>query len=106
MKFVGVTACAVGMAHTYMAAEAIEKMFKKLGHECKIERDGNLGPENELSVEDLQEADAVIMAVSGSLLDPERFEGYEEKTVALSVQEGLRNPERIIELLREKGLYR
>lgn len=105
MKFVGVTSCTVGMAHTYMTAEALEKYFRGMGHECHIERDGNLGPESPLEPDEIEEADAIILAVSGSIEEPERFEGYEDKTVSLSVQEGLRHPEVVVEMLKERGLW-
>ena len=48
MKIVGVSACPTGVAHTYMAQEALEKEGKKRGHEIKIETQGSIGIENEV----------------------------------------------------------
>ena len=52
MKIVAVTACPTGIAHTYMAAEQLEKTAKKLGHTIKVETQGAMGIENELSQAD------------------------------------------------------
>ena len=57
MNIVAVTACPTGIAHTYMAAEQIEKTAKALGHHIKVETQGAMGIENELSAEDIREAD-------------------------------------------------
>lgn len=48
MKIVAITSCATGIAHTYMAAEALKKFCKKNHHECKVETQGALGIENQL----------------------------------------------------------
>ena len=53
MKIVAVTACPTGIAHTYMAAEQLEKTAKKLGHDIKVETQGAMGIENELSTADI-----------------------------------------------------
>ena len=71
MKIVGVSACPTGVAHTYMAQEALEKEGKKRGHEIKIETQGSIGIENEVTEE---EADVVILAVSVFIENEERFE--------------------------------
>lgn len=54
MKILGVTKCPVGVAHTYMAAEKLEIVGKKLGHEMKIETQGSQGVENSLTDEDIK----------------------------------------------------
>ena len=48
MKVVAVTSCATGIAHTYMAAEAIQKICKQKGYKCKVEKQGALGIEDKL----------------------------------------------------------
>ncbi len=106
MKIVGVSSCSIGIAHTYMAAESVEKFFGKLGHEVKMERDGSLGPENPITEEEIAEADAIVLALDGDLDSPWRFEGYEEKTVEVSASVALRDPGKIKDLLIEKGLYK
>lgn len=74
MKVVGVSACPTGVAHTYMAQEALEKEGKKRGHEIKIETQGSIGIENEVTEEEAEEADVVILAVSVFIENEERFE--------------------------------
>lgn len=74
MKIVGVSACPTGVAHTYMAQEALEKEGKKRGHETKIETQGSIGIENEVTEEEAEEADVVILAVSVFIENEERFE--------------------------------
>lgn len=74
MKIVGVSACPTGVAHTYMAQEALEKEGKMRGHEIKIETQGSIGIENEITEEEAEEADVVILAVSVFIENEERFE--------------------------------
>ena len=74
MKIVGVSACPTGVAHTYMAQEALEKEGKKRGHEIKIETQGSIGIENEVTEEEAEEADVVILAVSVFIENEERFD--------------------------------
>ncbi len=60
-NIVAVTACAAGIAHTYMAAESIEQAAKKKGYEVKVETNGAIGAENELTKKDIEVADLVIV---------------------------------------------
>ncbi|WP_066196059.1 PTS fructose transporter subunit IIB [Gracilibacillus timonensis] len=85
MKIVGVTACTTGIAHTYMAQEAIEKECKKRGYEVKVETQGGMGTENELSQEEVNEADAVLLAISIGIEGDERFEEKEEQGKVLTL---------------------
>lgn len=83
MYIIGVTSCSTGIAHTYMAAEAIKKAAKKSGHKVKIETQGSIGIENRLSKKDIDSADLIIICADVALREPERFEGrkvYESKT--------------------------
>ncbi|HHT05764.1 MAG TPA: PTS fructose transporter subunit IIB [Hydrogenispora sp.] len=75
MKFVAVTACPTGVAHTYMAAEALEMAAEELGHEIKVETQGSIGIENEITPEEIAAADAVIFAVDMSVTRSDRFAG-------------------------------
>ena len=59
MKIVGVAACITGIAHTYMAQEALEKECKKRGFDCKVETQGGMGIENELEQDEIDDADVV-----------------------------------------------
>jgi fructose-specific phosphotransferase system IIB component len=63
MKIIAVTACPTGIAHTYMAAEMLEKKARELGHEIKVETQGSMGIENELTPADVQGADVVVFAL-------------------------------------------
>jgi len=57
MKIVAVTACPTGIAHTYMAAEQLEKSARAAGHQIKVETQGAMGIENELSAQEIREAE-------------------------------------------------
>ncbi len=59
---VGVTACQIGIAHTFMAAESLTQAIEALGCEAKIETQGATGMENEITAEDLARCDAAIIA--------------------------------------------
>ena len=74
MKIVAVCACTVGIAHTYLAKKAIEEECKKRGFEYKVEAQGGLGIENELTQEDVDSADIVINAIDVGIEGGERFE--------------------------------
>ena len=75
MKIVGVAACTAGIAHTYMAREKIIQAAKKLGHEAKIETQGTIGVEYELTPQDIADADVVILAIDVRISGEERFKG-------------------------------
>ena len=79
MKIVAVAACTIGIAHTYMAQEAIEQECKKRGYECKVETQGGMGIENELDEDEIAAADAVILAIAIGIEGEERFEEKEEE---------------------------
>jgi len=75
MKILGVTACPTGIAHTYMAAEALTKACKKRGYEVKVETQGSIGVENKITAEDLKGVDVVILSKDIAIKGKERFEG-------------------------------
>ncbi len=89
MNIVAVTACPTGIAHTYMAAEQLQRTAAKLGHDIRVETQGSMGVENALSPADIAAADAVILAADVSVSDRDRFEG--KKIVEVSVQEAIKN---------------
>ncbi|MDG3085700.1 PTS fructose-like transporter subunit IIB [Vibrio hannami] len=72
---VAVTACPSGVAHTYMAAEAIEAAAKAKGWNCDVETQGSIGIENELTAEQVAAADVVILTKDIDIKNQERFEG-------------------------------
>ena len=73
MKFVAVTACPTGIAHSQMGAENLEQEAQRRGHDIKVEIQGAMGAENELSAEEIADADAVIIAADTSV-SRDRFE--------------------------------
>ncbi|MBY0099499.1 PTS fructose transporter subunit IIBC [Mesobacillus maritimus] len=79
MKIVGVTACTTGIAHTYMAQEALEKECAKRGYEVKVETQGGMGIDNELTEEEIADADAVILAIAIGIEGEERFEEKQDQ---------------------------
>ncbi len=97
MKIVAVTACPTGIAHTYMAAEQLEKTAKSLGHSIQVETQGAMGIENELSKKTIGEADAVLFAVDIDVEKRERFEG--KKILQVTVREAIKNPQEVLERL-------
>ncbi|MBP1970483.1 PTS system fructose-specific IIC component [Virgibacillus natechei] len=93
MKVLAVTACPVGIAHTYMAAENLQKAGEELGIDIKVETQGSIGVENELTAKDIEEADGIIIA-SDKEVSKERFAG--KKLIVTGVQDGIRQPEELI----------
>lgn len=85
MKIVAVSACTAGIAHTYMAQEAIEQECKKRGIECQVETQGGMGIDNELEQDVIDEADVVILAVSVGIEMAERFDEKQEKDKVIEV---------------------
>jgi len=73
MKFVAVTACPTGIAHSQMGAENLEQEAQKRGHDIEVEIQGAMGAENELSAEDIEAADAAIIAAD-TAVNRDRFE--------------------------------
>ncbi|PFA92431.1 PTS mannose transporter subunit IIABC [Bacillus thuringiensis] len=94
MKLLAVTSCPNGIAHTYMAAENLQKTADKLGVQMKIETQGGIGVENELTEQDIREADGIIIAAD-RVVNKDRFVG--EKLLVVGVQDGIRKPGELIQ---------
>lgn len=73
--YLGVTKCPVGIAHTYLAAEALEKKAKELGCAIKVETQGSAGVENKITSSDVAKASGVIIAADVAIEGMERFDG-------------------------------
>lgn len=73
-KIVAITACPTGVAHTFMAAEALEETATRLGHQIKVETRGSVGAKNQLTAQEIADADLVIIAADIEL-PLERFNG-------------------------------
>lgn len=76
-KIVAVCACPMGLAHTFMAAQALEDGAKELGYDVKVETQGADGIQNELTPEDIASASMIIQAVAITPQNNERFDAYE-----------------------------
>lgn len=100
MKIVAVTACPTGIAHTYLAAESLEKSAKKKGVEIKVETQGSIGIENELTKEDIEAAVAVIIAADVNISKANRFKG--KPKLKLDVQKAIKHSDQIINKIIEK----
>ena len=74
MKIVAVAACTSGIAHTYIAKEKLIRAAESMGHTIKVETQGTIGTEDELTPEEIKEADIVILAVDIAITENERIE--------------------------------
>lgn len=90
---VAVTACTTGIAHTYMAEEALKKQAKELGVEIKVETNGASGIGNKLTAEDIKKAKGVIIAADKAV-EMDRFDG--KPLILKPVAAGIREPENLI----------
>ena len=88
------TSCPTGIAHTYMAAEALEKMGEQLGHKVKVETHGSSGVKNKFTKEEIKNAKAVIIAAD-TKIDLSRFDG--KKLIKAKVADGINRPQELIE---------
>jgi len=104
MNIVAVTACPTGVAHTYMAQEALEKEAKKRGYEIKVETQGSMGSENDLTQEEIDNSDVVILAIAIGIDGEERFEEKENSNKLLKVDpsEVIKHPEKVIDNIENK----
>lgn len=92
-RILAVTACPTGIAHTYMAAEALEKAGEKMGYALKAETNGSGGAKNILTKKEIAECDGIIIAADKNV-DMARFDG--KPVVKTSVSNGINKPEELI----------
>lgn len=97
MKIVAITSCATGIAHTYMAAEAIKKICLENGYKCKVEMQGALGIENQLTESEISEADLIVFANDVGISKADRFENYKDKIKQTKPHDVIKNPKIIFE---------
>lgn len=95
MKILAVTACPSGVAHTYMAAEALERAAKAKGIEIKVETQGSIGIENRITAEDVKGADVIILTKDMGIKDVERFKGL--LTVKVAISDVVRKADQLID---------
>lgn len=100
-----VTACPVGIAHTYMAAESLKKAALELNINIKVETNGSSGTENPITEEEIKKAKGVIIA-SGKTIDKERFSG--KPLIEVGVKDGIHKAKELIQtiLKNEAPIYK
>ena len=88
-KLIALCACPMGLAHTFMAAQALEEAAVEAGYEVKIETQGADGIQNRLTAQDIAEADIIIHAIAITPEDNERFETRDVYEITL--QDAIKN---------------
>lgn len=94
MKIVGISACPAGLAHTPMAAKALEKAGNSLGYDVKMEQQGSMGQINKITDEEAKTADFVIIASDQKIIGMERFEG--KPVIRIDITTCIKAPEAVI----------
>ena len=104
-RILAVTSCPTGIAHTYMAAEALQNAGERLGIPLKAETNGSGGAKNVLTKEEIDAAEGIIIAADRAV-DMERFDG--KPLLSVSVSEGINHPEELIKRITsgEAEVYR
>ena len=92
-RVLAVTACPTGIAHTYMAAEALEKAGKRLGISIKVETNGSGGAKNILTPEEIEKCEGIIVAADKTV-EMARFSG--KKVISTKVSDGIKIPDELI----------
>ncbi|ENM5898742.1 PTS sugar transporter subunit IIA [Vibrio mimicus] len=90
---IGVTGCPAGIAHTYLAAEALEKGAAALGYQIKVETNGSIGVKNSPNAEDIEQAEAIVVACDKQV-DLTRFAG--KRLIKTNVKAPIRDAQRLI----------
>ncbi|MFA6287704.1 MAG: PTS fructose-like transporter subunit IIB [Opitutaceae bacterium] len=92
-RLVGITSCPTGIAHTFMAAEALKKAAAALGHDIRVETQGSVGAKNQLTPEEIAAADAVVIAADTNV-DLARFGG--KALARVSTKEAMHHGQKVI----------
>ncbi len=100
MKILAVTACTAGIAHTYIVAEKIQKAAEEMGHQCKVETQGSAGIQNELTADDIKDADVIILSHDIAVRGTSRFEG--KRVVDVPISLAMKQPKSLIATIEKK----
>lgn len=100
LKIVGITACTAGIAHTYIVAEKIQNAATEMGHQCKIETQGTIGVQNELTPADIEACDVVIIAHDIKVSGEDRFKG--KPVVDIPISTAMKSPKSLIATIEKK----
>jgi len=94
MNIVGVSACPAGLAHTPMAAKALEKAGEELGYKVKIEQQGSMGPVNAITEKEAKDADFVLISSDQKITDMDRFKG--KKIIRVDINTCIKSPSAVL----------
>ena len=100
MKIVGIAACTSGIAHTYIAKEKLVAAAKELGHEAFIETQGTIGTEEELTSQQIKDADVVIIAADIKVGGKDRFQG--KRIVEVPTHIAIKSPKALLNKIEEE----
>ncbi len=100
---IGITACPSGVAHTFLAQQSIIDEAKKRGFKYKVETQGSEGPKNALTIQDIEEADGIIISTAIKLSGMERFNGYEAKINHVGLQPVIKDAASAVDKALEIG---
>lgn len=100
MKIVGISACTSGIAHTYIAKEKLIKAGQEFGYKVRIETQGTIGTEDELTKEEIMEADLVIIAADIKISGKERFKG--KKIIEIPTNIAIKAPKQLYKKIEEE----
>ena len=100
MNIAAITACTIGVAHTYIAKEKLIEAAQNRGHSISVEIQGNIGIEDELSQDVIRAADAIILEADIAVARQERFKG--KPIVRVSSAVASKQPERLIATVEHK----
>lgn len=99
MNIVGVAACVAGIAHTYIAKKKLVQAAQKAGHNIQIETQGTIGVEDELTTENIKNADVVILAIDIQIKGKERFN--DKKIIEIPTEIAVHSPTALIKKVEE-----
>lgn len=99
MKIVGISACAAGIAHTYIAKEKIISAAEKHGDTIHVETQGTIGTEDPLTAQEIADADIVLLTVDVKISGRERFAN--KKVVEVPTDAAIKSPNKLIDKLHE-----
>jgi PTS system fructose-specific IIB component len=100
MKIVGISACTSGIAHTYIAKEKLIKAGQEFGYKVRIETQGTIGTEDELTKEEIMEADLVIIAADIKISGKERFKG--KRIIEIPTNIAIKAPKQLYKKIEEE----
>ena len=99
MKLLAITACTAGIAHPYLEKEQLEHAAKELGDSIKVETQGSIGVENELTPEEIKEADVIVISAD-IRVNKDRFKG--KPVVDIPISMVMKSPKGVLSKIHEK----